>query len=190
MMRPEKATHQTIARTRAKNRLIGGWPRIALCMGSAVVTLLAPASPQAFAASPVEVTDFGLNPGNLRMFEFLPDGLPPSAPLVVVMHGCTQNATTFANETGWIQLADKFGFALALPQQIQDPAARRVGQRPPQQGRVPLQPAFQRHHVTAHTCNLSITRRLARRPGPTGGARPSPAAAGQPAARTNPPEES
>src|SRR5206468_8709093 len=82
-----------------------------------LVTLLALASPQAFAASPVEVTDFGFNPGNLRMFEFLPDGLLPSAPLVVVMHGCTQNATTFANETGWIQLADKFGFALALPQQ-------------------------------------------------------------------------
>src|SRR5216684_867703 len=117
MTRPEKATNRTIARTRAKNRFIGGWPRIALCMGSALVTLLASASPQAFAASPVEVTDFGFNPGNLRMFEFLPDGLPPSAPLVVVMHGCTQNATTFANETGWIQLADKFRFALALPQQ-------------------------------------------------------------------------
>ncbi len=91
MTRPEKATNRTIARTRAKNRFIGGWPRIALCMGSALVTLLASASPQAFAASPVEVTDFGFNPGNLRMFEFLPDGLPPSAPLVVVMHGCTQN---------------------------------------------------------------------------------------------------
>jgi poly(hydroxyalkanoate) depolymerase family esterase len=117
MTRPEKAPSRMIASTRAKNRFIGGWCRITLCMGSALVTLLASASPQAFAASPVEVTDFGFNPGNLRMFEFLPDGLPPSAPLVVVMHGCTQNATTFANETGWIQLADKFRFALALPQQ-------------------------------------------------------------------------
>ncbi len=53
------------------------------------------------------------------MFEYTPDALPPSAPLIVVMHGCTQNALTFAKDTGWIQLADKFGFALALPQQSQ-----------------------------------------------------------------------
>jgi poly(hydroxyalkanoate) depolymerase family esterase len=116
MTRLERATHRAIARTRAENRFIGAWSRIAR---STLVTLLVSASPQAFATSPVEVTDFGVNPGNLRMFEFLPDGLPPSAPLVVVMHGCTQNATTFANESGWILLADKFGFALALPQQTQ-----------------------------------------------------------------------
>jgi poly(hydroxyalkanoate) depolymerase family esterase len=117
MTTPKKNKKRAIIRTRTKNRFILIWRRIALCLWSTSVTLLASAPPQAFAASPVEVTDFGSNPGNLRMLEFLPDGLPPSAPLVVVMHGCLQDATKFANEAGWIQLADKFGFALALPQQ-------------------------------------------------------------------------
>jgi poly(hydroxyalkanoate) depolymerase family esterase len=116
MTKPETAASRTNARAPAKNR---AGSKIALWAGSALATLLGSASPQAFAASAVEVSGFGSNPGNLRMFEFIPDGLPPSAPLVVVMHGCTQDAATFANETGWTQLADKFGFALALPQQTQ-----------------------------------------------------------------------
>jgi poly(hydroxyalkanoate) depolymerase family esterase len=119
MNRGNKATNRTIICKRAKNRFVGAWRTIAFYMWGTSAALLASASPQAFAASPVEVTDFGSNPGNLQMFEYIPDGLPPSAPLVVVMHGCTQNATTFAKETGWIQLADKLGFALALPQQTQ-----------------------------------------------------------------------
>lgn len=117
MTRPSKAT---IIHTRADSRFRGR--RIAWQLwgtSAALLALLALASPQAFAAAPGEVTAFGSNPGNLQMFEYIPDGLPPSAPLVVVMHGCTQNAATFAKETGWIQLADQFGFALALPQQTQ-----------------------------------------------------------------------
>ena len=38
------------------------------------------------------VTNFGSNPGNLQMFEYVPSGLPAGRPLVVVMHGCTQTA--------------------------------------------------------------------------------------------------
>jgi poly(3-hydroxybutyrate) depolymerase len=51
------------------------------------------------------------------MFRYIPDQLPPSAPLVVVLHGCTQNARQFATASGWVQLADKWGIALALPEQ-------------------------------------------------------------------------
>lgn len=76
------------------------------------------AGPQAFAA-PVEVTDFGSNPGNLRMFKYVPGGLPASSPLVVVLHGCTQNARDFAAQSGWIELADRLHVALALPEQTQ-----------------------------------------------------------------------
>jgi poly(hydroxyalkanoate) depolymerase family esterase len=119
MMKSEKTTKRAVTCSKAKARLIWRWRKIALCLWSTSVTLLASASPQALAATPVEVTNFGSNPGQLRMFEYLPDGLRSSAPLVVVMHGCTQDAATFANETGWIQLADRFGFALALPQQTQ-----------------------------------------------------------------------
>ena len=34
------------------------------------------------------VSGFGPNPGNLLMFRYAPMGVPPKAPLVVVLHGC------------------------------------------------------------------------------------------------------
>lgn len=74
-------------------------------------------APAARAASLTEVTGFGTNPGNLRMFAYVPDGLPAGRPLVVAMHGCTQSAGAFDTETGWTTWADRWGFALLLPQQ-------------------------------------------------------------------------
>jgi poly(3-hydroxybutyrate) depolymerase len=38
------------------------------------------------------VADSGANPGALDMYEYVPADLPPNAPLVVVLHGCTQTA--------------------------------------------------------------------------------------------------
>ncbi|MGW6746689.1 extracellular catalytic domain type 1 short-chain-length polyhydroxyalkanoate depolymerase [Streptomyces sp. NPDC055025] len=73
--------------------------------------------PVARAASLTEVTGFGSNPGNLRMFRYVPDGLPAGRPLVVAMHGCTQSAAAYDAETGWTKWADQWGFALLLPQQ-------------------------------------------------------------------------
>jgi len=62
------------------------------------------------------VTDFGANPGALDMFEYVPAGLPPGRPLVVVLHGCTQTAS--AMETaGWNALADANQFGVLYPQQ-------------------------------------------------------------------------
>ena len=37
-----------------------------------------------------ETTAFGANPGALTMLSYAPAGLPPGAPLVVALHGCTQ----------------------------------------------------------------------------------------------------
>ncbi len=65
----------------------------------------------------VEVRDFGSNPGQLRMLTYVPDHLPASAPLVVILHGCTQTAVSFDKGTGWSTLADRYGFALLLPEQ-------------------------------------------------------------------------
>jgi poly(hydroxyalkanoate) depolymerase family esterase len=64
-----------------------------------------------------EITEFGSNPGQLRMFRYIPDGLQPDCPLVVILHGCTQDCVDYANDTGWRAVADKLGFALVLPQQ-------------------------------------------------------------------------
>ena len=58
------------------------------------------------------------NPGALRAFCHVPEGLPSGAPLVVVLHGCTQNAAGYDRGSGWSQLADRHGFALLFPEQV------------------------------------------------------------------------
>ena len=47
-----------------------------------------------------ELTGFGANPGNLRMFAYAPKDLPPKAPLVIALHGCTQTAAEYDHGTG------------------------------------------------------------------------------------------
>ena len=63
------------------------------------------------------VAPTGPNPGDLRMLAYTPPGLPPRAPLVVVLHGCTQNAAAYDHGAGWTTLADRHGFALLFPEQ-------------------------------------------------------------------------
>ena len=64
-----------------------------------------------------ETPNFGANPGALRMFSHLPTALPDQCPLLVVLHGCTQSAAGYDLGAGWSTLADRFGFALLLPEQ-------------------------------------------------------------------------
>lgn len=71
----------------------------------------------ALAAEPREETAPATNPGNLRMFSYLPERLAPKAPLVVLLHGCKQDAVGFARDAGWLALADRAGFALLMPEQ-------------------------------------------------------------------------
>jgi poly(hydroxyalkanoate) depolymerase family esterase len=63
------------------------------------------------------VSSFGTNPGNLNMYSYVPAGLSGKAPLVVVMHGCTQNAATMAAQSGWNTLADRHKFYVVYPEQ-------------------------------------------------------------------------
>lgn len=75
---------------------------------------------RSIAQSLVEVSDFGADPGNLRMFVYAPAGMPNNGgqrPLVVVLHGCSQSAAGFAEQSGWNELADRAGFIVIYPQQ-------------------------------------------------------------------------
>ncbi len=63
------------------------------------------------------LADFGSNPGNLLAFEYVPETRAASAALVVVLHGCAQNAAGYDEGAGWSTLADRYGFALLLPEQ-------------------------------------------------------------------------
>ena len=80
----------------------------------------APASAKASGPAPsrlAEVAGFGPNPGNLRMFAYLPPTLRREPALVVVLHGCGQTAAGYDHGTGWSALADEHGFALVFPEQ-------------------------------------------------------------------------
>jgi poly(hydroxyalkanoate) depolymerase family esterase len=61
--------------------------------------------------------NFGSNPGALQARYYLRADLSDGAPLVVVLHGCTQNAASYDHHSGWSQLADQEGFALLYPEQ-------------------------------------------------------------------------
>ncbi|MFE7954866.1 alpha/beta hydrolase family esterase [Streptomyces sp. NPDC057413] len=101
-MNPTRAAHRVVALAAALFAVLG-------------LALLTPTT--AHAASLTEVTAFGINPGNLRMFRYVPDGLPAGRPVVVALHGCTQDAAGYGTGSGWTQLADRYGFSLLLPQQ-------------------------------------------------------------------------
>lgn len=100
------------------------WSRDLRAAGRGLRTALRAASamlqPPVVSARPDAVrriADFGANPGNLTMLAYTPAGLPRRAPLVVLLHGCGQEASTFAEAAGWIALADRVGLALVLPEQ-------------------------------------------------------------------------
>lgn len=60
---------------------------------------------------------FGSNPGELDAWIYVPEKAPAGAPLVVVLHGCTQNAAVYDNSSGWSRLADLHGFVVLYPEQ-------------------------------------------------------------------------
>ena len=64
-----------------------------------------------------EVRAFGSNPGGLSMNLYTPKAMAQAAPLVVVLHGCGQQAREFARDSGWVALADRLGFPVLLPEQ-------------------------------------------------------------------------
>ena len=65
-----------------------------------------------------ETVGFGSNPGDLKMFSYLPGDqrARQKLPLVVVLHGCTQTAAGYDTGAGWSTLAARYGFALLMPE--------------------------------------------------------------------------
>jgi poly(hydroxyalkanoate) depolymerase family esterase len=59
----------------------------------------------------------GPNPGKLRMWRYVPGGMPTApAPLVLALHGCEQQAADMQN-AGWNALADAHKFYVVYPEQ-------------------------------------------------------------------------
>lgn len=64
-----------------------------------------------------KIEGFGSNPGALRGYIYVPQGLKRNAALVVVLHGCTQTAAGYDHGSGWSQMADRYGFAVLFAEQ-------------------------------------------------------------------------
>ena len=66
----------------------------------------------------IKVSDFGENLGNLNLYVHSDNKTKiENAPLVVVLHGCSQSAHKVAEQSGWNDLADKYGFIVIYPEQ-------------------------------------------------------------------------
>lgn len=58
----------------------------------------------------------GTNPGALDAWFYAPVNVV-DMPLVVVLHGCTQTVAGYDRCSGWSELAERYGFAVLLPEQ-------------------------------------------------------------------------
>jgi len=90
-----------------------------LALGSAlaiaVAGLAVAALRPAYAASLTEVTNFGSNPGNMRMNIYVPDSHPANPAIVVAMHGCGGSGPGFYSSSEFGSLADRYGFIAIYP---------------------------------------------------------------------------
>jgi poly(hydroxyalkanoate) depolymerase family esterase len=75
-----------------------------------------PPRPPAEPSRTLEFKGFGHNPGQLRMRAHVPPSVA-GRPLVVLLHGCGQDAAGFAADSGWIECADRLHFPLIMPEQ-------------------------------------------------------------------------
>ncbi|MBB5868902.1 poly(hydroxyalkanoate) depolymerase family esterase [Allocatelliglobosispora scoriae] len=80
---------------------------------AAFTLLLAPTA--ATAASLTEVTSFGANPSQLKMYVYLPANRPARPAVVVAVHYCHGDAVAFYNGSDFARLADQYGFIVIYP---------------------------------------------------------------------------
>ncbi|SDF41463.1 esterase, PHB depolymerase family [Lentzea fradiae] len=90
-------------------------------LGSALLTAAgAVITPAASAASLTEVTNFGDNPGGMRMHVYVPDTRPANPAVVVAMHGCGGNGPGFHSGSEFSSLADRYGYVVIYPSAQQE----------------------------------------------------------------------
>ncbi len=70
---------------------------------------------KALTSALVEVTGFGTNPTNLRMFVYIPTTVKPNPPILVVMHWCGGSADAIYAGTQYAALADQYGYMIVYP---------------------------------------------------------------------------
>jgi poly(hydroxyalkanoate) depolymerase family esterase len=67
------------------------------------------------AASLQQITNFGTNPSNNKMYIYVPNNVQASPPILVALHQCTGTGPGFFGSTAFSSLADQFGFIVIYP---------------------------------------------------------------------------
>jgi acetylxylan esterase len=94
-----------------RRRLLGGLVLALVAMATAGLHWVAPAA----AASLVQVTSFGNNPGNDQMYIYVPDNVTAHPPILVALHYCTGTGPAFYSGTEFASLASQYGFIVIYP---------------------------------------------------------------------------
>ncbi|KAG7128711.1 acetylxylan esterase A like protein [Verticillium longisporum] len=68
------------------------------------------------AASLQQITNFGANPSNAKMYIYVPDNVVATPPIVVAVHYCSGTAQAYFSGTPYRQLADQHGFIVIYPE--------------------------------------------------------------------------
>ncbi|MGW0193320.1 extracellular catalytic domain type 1 short-chain-length polyhydroxyalkanoate depolymerase [Nonomuraea sp. NPDC003201] len=95
---------------------IGAGVAALIAVVAAALSMFLTAAPRASAAALTEVTNFGANPGGLRMYLYVPDRVASRPGVLVAMHGCNGWAPGFHQGTEFASLADRYGFIVVYPQ--------------------------------------------------------------------------
>ncbi len=108
------STHQMSRSTTVRHRwwhLLARLLAVATLVTAGVLTAPAPARA---AVTLLPVGNFGANPGALNMYVYRPASLPADPAVVVALHGCTQSAQIYADNSGLTELADRHGFLVVF----------------------------------------------------------------------------
>src|SRR5690606_12314414 len=109
----EQRRSGTPRRGRRMKRARALWAGACAALLYALVALVSPN--QVTAATLTEVTNFGPNPGNLRMHIYVPNNVQPNPAIVLAMHPCGGSGPSFYSSTEFATLADRYGFIVIYP---------------------------------------------------------------------------
>ena len=79
------------------------------------MTVVTGLTPRAAAASLVQVTNFGSNPGGAQMYVYVPTSAPAHPAIVLALHGCGGTGPGFYAGSEFASLADRYGFIAIFP---------------------------------------------------------------------------
>jgi poly(hydroxyalkanoate) depolymerase family esterase len=88
---------------------------VAAALVAGALSAIAPTAGPAAAASLVQVTGFGNNPGNLSMHVYVPGSVQAHPGIVVAMHPCGGSGPGFYQSSEFASLADRYGFIVIYP---------------------------------------------------------------------------